>query len=101
MTRLTNQAAQRQSVIENALADISAVVYFLEGDELRVAQAIRRAGLDELLTPVLNDLGSIRETIEGIQKNLKQVWVEGQEARWAFSVTDSTMSIAANDYSEL
>jgi len=85
--QLSNAAAERQALIENALALACRVKLLAGHDCLRVEQAIDRAdraelNLADLLSPVLEDQQRIVANITQLQKLLREIWDEGQNNRW-------------------
>lgn len=80
--QLSQEADRRQEAVEDPLALLGAVRMRLEHDSLRVRQAMRRAGLADLLGPVIDDHALIREQLEKIQAALRALWDDGQSRRW-------------------
>jgi len=80
--KLSDSADQRQEKIENPLALIGATLARLDHDSLRIRQAIKRAGLADLLSPVLDDHRQIAGDLRKVQAYLRDIWEEGQDSRW-------------------
>ncbi len=80
--QLSQDADRRQAAVEDPLALLGSVMLRLEHDNLRVRQAMRRAGLADLLGPVVADHALIQEQIQSIQAALRALWDDGQERRW-------------------
>lgn len=80
--QLSKRAEHRQGAVEDPLALLGSVRMRLEHDSLRVRQAMRRAGLADLLGPVIEDHALIRVQLELIQAALRTLWDEGQSRRW-------------------
>jgi hypothetical protein len=80
--QLSQDADRRQAAVEDPLALLGSVLLRLEHDNLRVRQAMRRAGLADLLGPVVADHALIRAQIRLIQDELRALWDAGQASRW-------------------
>jgi hypothetical protein len=80
--QLSRKADARQARVEDALALLGSVLFLLEHDTLRVHQAIRRTGLEELLGQVIDDHDRIACNIRAAQGRLREIWDDGQENRW-------------------
>lgn len=80
--QLSKQADHRQEQVENPLALLGSALALLEHDTLRVRQAIRRGGMDDLLSPVVEDHTLIAQYLRRAQKHLRRLWDDGQERRW-------------------
>ncbi len=80
--KLKDVSDERQSEVENPLARLGVILALLDHDLLRVQQAIRRGGLDELLGPVASDLLRIRKDICQVQVFIREIWERGQKERW-------------------
>jgi len=80
--KLSRKADCRQEAVENPLALLGSALALLEHDTLRVRQAIRRGGMDDLLSPVVEDHALIAQYLIRIQRQLRRIWDQGQEQRW-------------------
>ena len=79
---LSRDGNSRQERIENALALLGTSLLRLEHDNLRVQQAINRTGLDDLLSPVIDDHRQVKLNLRHVQKLLREIWDDGQANRW-------------------
>lgn len=51
--------------------------------ELRIRQALeKQLGVEDLLTPALDDLAHVRRDLTGARRILAELWKIGQEVRW-------------------
>jgi hypothetical protein len=91
MGQLNKDADRRQQGIENPMFLIGSILATLDHDSLRVRQAIRRTGLDELLGPVLDDHESMRCKLRAIQAYLRLIWEDGQENNWTHTDTQALL----------
>jgi len=82
MSQISRDADQRQAAVEDPLAALGAALALIEHDQLRVRQAIRRSGMDDLLVPVLEDYARISAAIQRTQRALRANWEAGQGERW-------------------
>ncbi len=80
LSRLANAG---QESVENPMFSLGVALALLEHDMLRVRQAIRRCGLDDLLSPVLNDYDQITRELRHLQTVLRSSWEDGQSKRWS------------------
>jgi hypothetical protein len=80
--QLSRKADRRQAQVENPLALLGTALALLEHDTLRVRQAIRRGGMDDLLSPVVEDHRLIAQYLKTTQGHLRALWDEGQGKRW-------------------
>ena len=80
--RLTNAADDCQAETEGGLYAVGIALLLLEQDMLRVRQAIRRSGLDDLLGPVLVDYVKIHERMCILQEVLRVQFEAGQAGKW-------------------
>jgi hypothetical protein len=82
MTQIKRHADRDQQRVEETLGRIATILVLLEHDGLRVHQAIKRAGLADLLSPVIDDHHRIKTNLLQIQKDLSDIWEQGQSRRW-------------------
>lgn len=82
MSQLSKKRSDRQEHIENSMALIGASIARLDHDSLRVRQAIRRSGLNDLLGRVLEDHEEIKKSLRLAQDNLREIWDDGQRDHW-------------------
>lgn len=80
--QLSRRADNSQEQIENPLALLGSALALLEHDTLRIRQAIRRGGLDDLLSPVIDDHTLIAQYLRKTQNHLREIWEAGQDRRW-------------------
>ncbi|MDR3572884.1 MAG: hypothetical protein P4L50_03400 [Anaerolineaceae bacterium] len=80
--QLDTDSDNRQNRVEGALSTLGTTLALLEHDMIRVRQAIRRSGLTDLLTPVLDDYELLSKRIHCIQCDLRGQWDAGQKSRW-------------------
>jgi len=72
----------RQQEVEGVMASLGVALALLDHDRLRLQQAIRRARLDDLLGPVLEDYSLIVDNLHILQAALRNVWEQEQARRW-------------------
>jgi hypothetical protein len=82
MSRLNSMQDSHQQSVEDCAADLGTSLALLDHDMLRVKQAIRRTGLNDLLGPVVEDYQRIRRQIVRAQGRLRVEWDRGQEEEW-------------------
>jgi hypothetical protein len=82
MSGVDPASAERQRRVEILLGRMGVMMAILDHDTLRVNQAIRRTGLTDLLSPVIDDHHQIRKNLEALQQELSEIWTSGQAAKW-------------------
>jgi hypothetical protein len=72
----------KQSNVEGLMGTVAVSLVLLDHDRLRIEQAIRRAGLADLLQPVVIDYLRISQNLKSVQETLRGEWESGQLSRW-------------------
>jgi hypothetical protein len=82
MSKPKPHADARQANVEALLGRLGTMMAILDHDTLRVSQAIRRSGLNDLLSPVVQDHQRIRQDLRRLQNELSEIWRAGQANNW-------------------
>jgi hypothetical protein len=81
--RPPTQRTHKRDHLETAQITLVSVLFDIDELILRNRQAMRRTGLvTDVLTPAIERLAQLRESIHSIQAEVREAWVQGQENDW-------------------
>lgn len=87
--RLNNNATHKRTRIETAQAELAGMQRDIDEIALRTRQAIRRTSIVQpVLSPALDRLAEIRNSLSIIKYELASYWSEEQSKRWTEEVQE-------------
>lgn len=82
MTRMTDPCEAARAAVENALASTDELIDAADLAALRTRQAIRRAGLRDLLEPVALTLETVARRQRALHNALSALWARADQSNW-------------------